>query len=100
MKTNPSISLIVPVFNTEHYLPRFLDSFLHQSFTCFEVLLIDDGSKDSSGSIYDDYVASTSRVWCGLCRRDVVEDIRIGNYRYAQDCDFGAKLNSKKHIIT
>lgn len=58
----PKISVIVPVYNTEKYLHRCIDSILAQTFTDFELLLIDDGSKDSSGSICDEYAAKDSRV--------------------------------------
>ena len=58
----PQISVIVPVYNTEKYLHRCIDSILSQTFTDFEVLLIDDGSTDSSGEICDEYAAKDSRV--------------------------------------
>lgn len=58
----PLISIIVPVFNTEQYLPRCIDSILSQGFTDFELLLIDDGSTDGSGAICDAYAAKDSRV--------------------------------------
>ena len=45
--SNPKISVIVPVYNVEKYLPRCIDSILKQTFTDFELLLIDDGSKDN-----------------------------------------------------
>lgn len=56
------ISIIVPVYNTEPYLPRCLDSILNQSFTDFELLLIDDGSRDNSGVICDAYAEKDSRI--------------------------------------
>lgn len=58
----PKISVIVPVYNTEKYLHRCIDSILAQTFTDFELLLIDDGSKDNSGTICDEYAAKDSRV--------------------------------------
>lgn len=58
----PKISVIVPVYNTEQYLPRCIDSILAQTFTDFELLLIDDGSKDSSGKICDESAAKDSRI--------------------------------------
>lgn len=58
----PKISVIVPVYNSEKYLHRCIDSILSQTFTDFEVLLIDDGSTDSSGEICDEYAAKDSRV--------------------------------------
>ena len=51
----PKVSVIVPVYNVEKYLRRCVDSILAQTFTDFEVLLIDDGSTDSSGKICDEF---------------------------------------------
>lgn len=201
------ISVIVPAYNVEEYLPRCLECLSRQTYRNLEIILVDDGSTDSTGRICDDYAASDPRarvihhenniglwaarntgqdaatgeylwfpdgddyfhkdivkimyeainqdlldedgkydvaivkfkktdrldedvfievkpsyydktidevwnvfvhpetnisarnVWCRLCRRGVVEDIRTGNYRYAQDCDFSAKLYSKKPKI-
>ena len=42
------ISIIVPIFNAEDYISRCLDSILEQSFTSYEVLLVDDGSTDAT----------------------------------------------------
>ena len=58
----PQISIIVPVYNTEKYLHRCVDSILAQTYTDFELLLIDDGSTDSSGAICDEYAMKDSRV--------------------------------------
>ncbi len=58
----PKISVIVPVYNAEKYLHRCIDSILSQTFTDFELLLIDDGSKDKSGTICDEYAEKDSRV--------------------------------------
>ena len=59
---NPRISVIVPVYNVEKYLCRCIDCILAQTFTDFELLLIDDGSKDKSGEICDEYAAQDSRI--------------------------------------
>lgn len=59
---NPKISVIVPVYNVEQYLPRCIDSILDQTFTDFEVLLIDDGSTDNSGKICDEYAQKDNRI--------------------------------------
>lgn len=56
------ISVIVPVYNTEKYLRRCIDSILAQTFTNFELLLIDDGSEDTSGKICDEYAKKDARV--------------------------------------
>lgn len=63
MKSNsPVISVIVPVYNVEKYLHRCIDSILAQTFTDFELLLIDDGSKDNSGKICDEYAEKDKRI--------------------------------------
>lgn len=58
----PKISVIVPVYNVEQYLPRCIDSILSQTFTDFELLLIDDGSTDKSGMICDEYAKKDNRI--------------------------------------
>ena len=59
---NPKISIIVPVYNAERYLHRCIDCILAQTFRDFELLLVDDGSKDISGEICDDYAQKDERV--------------------------------------
>ena len=56
------LSIIVPVYNTEPYLARCVESILSQSFAYFELLLIDDGSTDGSGSMCDEYAEKDKRV--------------------------------------
>ncbi len=51
----PALSVIVPVYNGERYLRECLDSVINQSYKDFELILINDGSKDSSGAICDEY---------------------------------------------
>ena len=58
----PKISVIIPVYNAEKTLHRCIDSILAQTFSDFEVLLIDDGSKDKSGEICDEYARKDSRI--------------------------------------
>ena len=55
------ISIIVPIYNVENYLRQCLDSVLGQTFKNFEVLLVNDGSSDSSGDICREYVEKDSR---------------------------------------
>ncbi len=55
-------SVIVPVYNVEKYLDECVMSILNQSFSDFELILVDDGSKDSSGKICDDYAEKDARV--------------------------------------
>lgn len=57
-----SISVIIPVYNCEAFLRRGLDSLIAQTFKDWEALCIDDGSKDGSPHILDEYAASDSRI--------------------------------------
>jgi len=56
------ISVLTPIYNTEKLLPRCLDSILAQSFSDFELILVNDGSKDNSGNICEEYAARDSRI--------------------------------------
>lgn len=83
----PAISVIMPVYNSEKYLHSAIDSVLKQTFRDFELILIDDGSKDSSGIICDKYAQADSRVTVihqdntGLCgARNVGIKVAKGNY--------------------
>lgn len=58
----PAVSVIIPVYNTEKYLPRCIESILSQTFADFELILINDGSTDTSGSICDAYAARDQRI--------------------------------------
>ena len=58
----PKISIIVPVYKAENYLRRCVDSILNQTFTDFELILVDDGSPDRSGEICDEYEQKDSRI--------------------------------------
>lgn len=59
---NPKVSIIVPIYNVERFLHCCVDSVLAQTFTDFELLLVDDGSKDNSGKICDQYAEKDRRV--------------------------------------
>lgn len=56
------ISVIVPIYNSEKYINRCVDSILAQTFRDFELILLDDGSMDQSGRICDDYAEQDSRI--------------------------------------
>ena len=56
------ISIIVPIYNVEKYLNRCVDSVLNQTFTDFDLILINDGSPDNSKKICDDYAEKDSRI--------------------------------------
>lgn len=61
-RVNPIISIIVPVYNVEEYLEECIASILHQEFSEFELILVDDGSTDRSGSLCDEYAKKDKRI--------------------------------------
>lgn len=60
----PAISVVVPVYNSVHVLPRCIDSILGQSFHELELILVDDGSTDGSGELCEQYAVRDARVRC------------------------------------
>lgn len=58
----PIISIIVPVYRDEKYIERCLNSILQQTFKDFELIIVDDGSPDRSGTICDEYATSDPRI--------------------------------------
>ena len=82
------ISVIVPVYNTEKYLHRCIDSILAQTYTDFELLLINDGSTDESGEICDEYAKKDSRI---VVIHKVNEGVSIAR-------NTGIKRSSSKYI--
>lgn len=56
------ISIIVPVYNVEEYLPKCLDSIINQTYKNLEIILVDDGSTDNSGKICDEYAFKDNRI--------------------------------------
>lgn len=62
MKDKILFSVIVPIYNVQSYLPKCIDSILCQSFRDFELILVDDGSVDSSPLLCDEYGAKDARI--------------------------------------
>ena len=56
------ISIIVPVYNVEKYIEKCIDSIINQTYKNLEIILVDDGSKDNSGKICDEYSKKDSRI--------------------------------------
>lgn len=62
MNDQPLISVIIPVYNVEQYLPQCLDSVIHQTYPNLEIICVNDGSKDSSREILEHYADKDSRI--------------------------------------
>ena len=62
LQTYPMISVVVPVYNAENYLENSIRHFLKQTYPNIEFVLVDDGSRDGSGKICDEYSLKESRI--------------------------------------
>lgn len=96
------ISVIIPIYNIEEYVSRCVESVLRQSYKNIEIILIDDGSTDSSGQLCDEYEAQDERIVVvhksngGLSdARNVGIDIATGKYLVFVD---GDDWISERHI--
>lgn len=94
MKDQPLVSVIVPCYNVEQYLPKCIDSILNQTYKNLEVWLVDDGSPDNCGFICDEYAKKDSRIKVihkkngGLAdARNVALDVMTGEYVVCVDSD-------------
>lgn len=102
----PKVSIIVPVYNAEKVISRCVDSILEQEYTDFELLLIDDGSTDSSGKICDKYAKEDTRVrvihkengGVSAARNLALEEAR-GTYLQFLDADDWITPNATKLFV-
>ena len=62
MTANIKLSLIIPVYNIAQYLPRCLDSIINQNYKNLEIIVVNDGSTDTSREVIDDYCNKDSRI--------------------------------------
>ncbi len=94
------ISVIIPIYNVEKYLRRCLDSVLRQKNVCMEIILVDDGSTDSSGIICEEYAGNHSNIKCIHIKnsgpstaKNVGYDAATGDYVAFIDSDDEVKPN-------
>lgn len=94
MSSTPLISVIVPCYNVEQYLPKCIDSILNQTYKNLEIWLVDDGSPDRCGEICEEYAQKDNRIKVihkkngGLSdARNVALDVMTGDYVVCVDSD-------------
>ena len=97
---NPLITVIVPCYNVEKYLPKCVDSIINQTYQNLEIILVDDGSPDNCGKVCDDYALKDARIKVihkpngGLSdARNVAIDIAKGEWITFVDSDDYVSLN-------
>ncbi len=103
---NPTVSIIVPVYNAEATISRCIESIINQEYRDFELLLIDDGSIDSSGTICDRYAAEDSRIRLihkentGVSEtRNMALDLACGTYLQFLDSDDWITPNATRLFV-
>lgn len=103
----PLVSVIVPVYNVETYLRQCLDSIIGQTYSQLEIILVDDGSTDSSGAICDEYARLDSRIHVihkangGLSSaRNAGLDIALGEYISFVDSDDWLELEMYQELVS
>ena len=90
----PKVSVIIPVYNTEKYLEKCLDSVVNQTLKDIEIILVDDGSTDNSSAILDKYKEIDKRITvikqensgAAIARNNAIE-IATGDFLYFMDSD-------------
>ena len=101
------ISVIVPVYNVEKYVSKCIDSIINQTYKNLEIILIDDGSSDSSGKICDDYSIKDPRIKVKHIKNNGVSNARNlgiklanGDYITFVDSDDYIELNMYERLIS
>lgn len=106
IQENALVSVIVPVYNVEKYIARCIESILSQTYENLELILVDDGSPDQSGSICDDYANKDSRILvihqknAGVSTaRNVGIDRAKGKYLFFVDSDDWIEPNHVESLL-
>ena len=103
----PKVSIVVPVYKAEAYLPRCIESILAQSVTDFELLLVDDAGPDRSGELCDQYAARDNRIRVihkeknegASAARNTGLDAATGEYIMFCDSDDAVSPNWIAHLL-
>lgn len=101
------ISVIVPIYNVEKYLPTCLNSIINQTYKNLEILLINDGSSDNSGEICENYAKMDNRIHVFHKRNEGVSsarnlgiDLSVGDFISFVDPDDFLDLNLYEIVIS
>lgn len=95
--TQPLVSIVVPVYNVEKYLDKCIRSIRNQTYAHLQILLIDDGSTDSSGGMCDQYAAEDPRISVFHTKNQGLSDARNEGMKHVEG-DFVAFVDSDDHV--
>lgn len=106
MNNKQLVSILLPVYNVEKFLPQCLDSLIHQTYTNLQIVLIDDGSKDCSWQIMQEYAAKDSRIeiyqqenqGVATTRNHLLEKVK-GEYVLFVDSDDWVELDMVEFLV-
>lgn len=94
----PKVSVVVPVYNVEKYLDRCIESVVAQTLQDIEIILVDDGAKDSSGSMCDAWAARDSRIRVIHKENGGLSDARNAGVKAAR-AEFVGFVDSDDYIV-
>jgi|GEM_PF-1316612 len=104
--STPKVSIIIPVFNMESFLPRCLESTINQSYSNLEIIIINDGSSDTSPKIIDEYASKDNRIIAihkengGIgSAYKAAFNVMSGDYVLFVDSDDWLELNAVENLI-
>ncbi len=102
----PKVSVIMPVYGVEKFVGKAIESIQNQTLTDFEFLIVDDGTKDRSGIICDEYAAKDARLTVihkenggAPSARNAAMDIATGDYYYFMDSDDWAEPTMLEDMV-
>lgn len=99
MRYNSLVSIIVPAYNVEKYLVRCLDSLIGQSYPNIEIIVVDDGAKDNTPTICDEYANKDIRIHCYHKENGGLSDARNYGLQYATG-DYLTFIDSDDYVHT
>ena len=85
------ISIIIPIYNVEPFLPKCLESIICQTYQNLEIILVNDGSTDSCPQICEDYAAKDNRI--KVIQKDFKTNVQIGS-----GCNFRISFNTSSQL--
>ena len=95
----PKISVIIPIYNTDKFIRHCLDSIISQTYYNFEVIIVDDGSTDQSGTISDEYALKDNRFKVIHQENQGVSMARIAAFEYCKG-DYITFIDSDDYVST
>ena len=98
--SNYKFSIILANYNGEKYIPQAIESVLNQTFQGWELLVVDDGSTDSSVNIIEEYMKRFNTKQFNINNNNIIKLIKLGsNYGLASALDIGINNISSEFLV-